>query len=120
MKEFDSLEAIRQELQGGSFTCIQLVKHYLTNIQQQAHLNAFLEVYEEEALERAQLIDQKIAENRAGKLAGMVVGIKDVLCHENHPLQCSSKILEGFELIELNPSLLNFSYSIPEIVVMTE
>ncbi|OJJ20949.1 glutaminyl-tRNA synthase (glutamine-hydrolyzing) subunit A [marine bacterium AO1-C] len=97
MKEFDSLEAIRQELQDGSFTCIQLVEHYLTNIQQQAHLNAFLETYAQEALERARLVDQKIAENRAGKLAGMVVGIKDVLCYENHPLQCSSKILEGFE-----------------------
>ena len=97
MKEFDSLEAIRQELQGGSFTCIQLVEHYLANIQQQAHLNAFLETYAQEALERARLIDQKIAENRAGKLAGMVVGIKDVLCYEDHPLQCSSKILEGFE-----------------------
>jgi len=97
LKEFDSLEAIRQELQGGSFTCIQLVEHYLANIQQQAHLNAFLETYAQEALERARLIDQKIAENRAGKLAGMVVGIKDVLCYEDHPLQCSSKILEGFE-----------------------
>ena len=97
MKEFDSLEAIQQELRDGSFTCIQLVEHYLTNIQQQAQLNAFLETYAEEALDRARLIDQKIAENRAGKLAGMVVGIKDVLCHENHPLQCSSKILEGFE-----------------------
>ncbi|HAS40211.1 MAG TPA: Asp-tRNA(Asn)/Glu-tRNA(Gln) amidotransferase GatCAB subunit A [Microscillaceae bacterium] len=97
MKEFDSLEAIQQELRDGSFTCIQLVEHYLTNIQQQAQLNAFLETYAEEALDRARLIDQKIAENRAGKLTGMVVGIKDVLCHENHPLQCSSKILEGFE-----------------------
>jgi len=97
LKEFDSLEAIQQELRDGSFTCIQLVEHYLTNIQQQAQLNAFLETYAEEALDRARLIDQKIAENRAGKLTGMVVGIKDVLCHENHPLQCSSKILEGFE-----------------------
>ena len=97
MKEFDSLEAIRQELQDGPLTCIQLVEHYLTNIQQQAHLNAFLATYDQEALDRARLIDQKIAENRAGKLAGLVVGIKDVLCYENHPLQCSSKILEGFE-----------------------
>lgn len=97
MKEYSSLKAIRQELQDGSLTCIQLVEHYLENIRQKADLNAFLEVYDEEALQQAQVVDQKIAENQAGKLAGMVVGIKDVLCHKNHPLQCSSKILEGFQ-----------------------
>src|SRR5690606_22859118 len=53
-------------------------------------------VYEEEALARAGEIDKKIKENRAGKLAGLVVGIKDVLAYKDHPLQASSKILEGF------------------------
>src|SRR5690606_11721053 len=32
----------------------------------------------------------------AGRLAGLVVGIKDVLAYENHPLQASSRILDGF------------------------
>lgn len=97
MKEYSSLKAIQQELQGGSLTCTQLVEHYLENIDEKADLNAFLETYSDEARQQAQVVDQKIAENRAGKLAGMVVGIKDVLCYQNHPLQCSSKILDGFE-----------------------
>lgn len=97
MKEYHSLEAIQQELQDGSFTCTQLVEQYLENIRQKADLNAFLEVYDQEALQQAQVVDQKIAENKAGKLAGLVIGIKDVLCHKDHPLQCSSKILEGFQ-----------------------
>ncbi|WP_045112908.1 Asp-tRNA(Asn)/Glu-tRNA(Gln) amidotransferase subunit GatA [Microscilla marina] len=97
MKEYSSLKAIQQELQGGSLTCSQLVEHYLENIDKKADLNAFLETYSDEARQQAQVVDQKIAENRAGKLAGMVIGIKDVLCYQNHSLQCSSKILDGFE-----------------------
>lgn len=97
MKEYHSLEAIQQELQDGSLTCTQLVEQYLENIHQKADLNAFLEIYDQEALQKAKIVDKKIAENKAGKLAGLVIGIKDVLCHKDHPLQCSSKILEGFQ-----------------------
>jgi aspartyl-tRNA(Asn)/glutamyl-tRNA(Gln) amidotransferase subunit A len=53
-------------------------------------------VYGEEALSRAVQIDQKIKEGKAGKLAGLVVGLKDVLAYQDHPLQASSKILNGF------------------------
>jgi aspartyl-tRNA(Asn)/glutamyl-tRNA(Gln) amidotransferase subunit A len=73
-----------------------LVNHYLANIESSKHLNAFLSVYAQEALEHAHLIDEKIKNKKAGKLAGLVVGLKDVLCHKNHPLQASSKILNGF------------------------
>ena len=62
-----------------------------------AHLNAFLSVYEEEALEQARTVQSRLEQGEAGRLAGMVLGIKDVLCHKDHPLQCGSKILDGFE-----------------------
>lgn len=45
---------------------------------------------------RAATIDKKIKNGSAGKLAGMVIGLKDVLCHKDHPLQAGSKILDGF------------------------
>jgi aspartyl-tRNA(Asn)/glutamyl-tRNA(Gln) amidotransferase subunit A len=73
-----------------------LVEHYLSNIKNKKGLNAFVKVYEDEARARAIEVDEKIKNNRAGKLAGLVVGIKDVLCLEDHPLTCSSRILEGF------------------------
>jgi len=60
-------------------------------------LNVFLTVYSEESLLRAQEIDKKIKNGSAGRLAGLVVGLKDVLCHEHHPLQAGSKILDGFK-----------------------
>nr|WP_271711583.1 Asp-tRNA(Asn)/Glu-tRNA(Gln) amidotransferase subunit GatA [Marinigracilibium pacificum] len=80
----------------GNANCVEQVKHYLSSINKQKHLNAFVEVFEEEALHQAGLIDEKIKSGNAGKLAGVVVGIKDVLAYKNHKLTCGSKILEGF------------------------
>ena len=55
-----------------------------------------MSVYEEEALARAAEIDNKFKNGTAGRLAGLVVGIKDVLCYQDHPLEAGSKILNGF------------------------
>jgi len=96
LKAYSSFRNIREDLQNGTITCRDLVKQHLSNIREKAHLNVFLSVYEEEALSRADDIDKKISSNKAGKLAGLVVGIKDVLAYQDHPLQASSKILEGF------------------------
>ena len=97
MDTFASLREIQKELRSGAVTCYQVVELCLENINKYSHLNAFLEVYEQEALEKAQLIDQKIAAGSSGRLAGLVVGLKDMLCYQNHHLQAGSKILDGFE-----------------------
>jgi aspartyl-tRNA(Asn)/glutamyl-tRNA(Gln) amidotransferase subunit A len=94
---YHSFEAIKKDLAEGRITCQELVKQYLTRIKEKSHLNAFLEVYDEEALEKAAEVDQKIKAGTAGRLAGMVVGIKDLLCHKDHGLQGGSKILDGFK-----------------------
>lgn len=96
LRSYDTFRTIQHDLQRGTVTSLDLVKHYLSNIKKKAHLNTFLSVYEEEALQRASEVDKKIKLGKAGKLAGLVVSLKDVLSHENHPLQASSKILNGF------------------------
>jgi aspartyl-tRNA(Asn)/glutamyl-tRNA(Gln) amidotransferase subunit A len=96
LKTYATFREIRNDLERGSITCKDLVNHYLQNIGRKEHLNAFLSVYQEESLNRATEIDQKINEGRAGKLAGLVVGIKDVLAYSGHPLQAGSRILDGF------------------------
>jgi len=72
------------------------VAYYLDNIQQKQHLNAFLEVWPDEALAQADAVDAKLQAGTAGKLAGMVIGLKDVLAYKDHALQSSSHILDGF------------------------
>lgn len=76
--------------------CSNIVQECLDNISRQKDLNAFLRTYPEEALEKAAQVATKLKMQQAGKLAGMVVGIKDLLCYQDHPVQGSSKILEGF------------------------
>ncbi len=78
---------------------MDLVHYYLQNIDAHAHLNAFLEVWKEESIEKAKQIDEKVKSGTAGKLAGVVVAIKDNLSYAGHKVSASSKILEGFESI---------------------
>lgn len=94
---FHSLKEVQSELSSKSITLKNVVSHYLQNIEARMNLNAFLEVWGEEALEQAELIQQKIDNGTAGKLAGMVIAIKDNICYKNHKVSASSKILEGFE-----------------------
>jgi aspartyl-tRNA(Asn)/glutamyl-tRNA(Gln) amidotransferase subunit A len=77
-------------------SCVDRVSAFLSNIDKKKHLNVFLSVYGQEALARAAAVDSKIKNKKAGKLAGLVIGLKDVLCYQDHPLQASSKILDGF------------------------
>lgn len=77
-------------------SCVDRVSAFLSNIDKKKHLNVFLSVYGQEALARAATVDSKIKNKKAGKLAGLVIGLKDVLCYQDHPLQASSKILDGF------------------------
>ena len=97
MGSYQTLQEIQNDLELGETTCQKLVEYYLKNIREHASLNAFVEVYEEEALKKAREIDQKISNNKAGKLAGLVVGIKDLICLKDHEVSGGSKILEGFE-----------------------
>lgn len=97
MEKFISFDEIKKSLEKKETDCRAIVNHYLQNIKTKAHLNAFVEVYEQSALAQADLVDQKLSEGKAGKLAGMVIGIKDVLCLTGHEANASSKILQGFE-----------------------
>lgn len=73
------------------------VQEFLSKIERTKDLNIFLEVWGDEALERAKKIDLKISEGKAGKLAGMVIALKDNICYRGHKVSAASKILEGFE-----------------------
>jgi aspartyl-tRNA(Asn)/glutamyl-tRNA(Gln) amidotransferase subunit A len=96
LEKYRSFDEIQFALKKGTSDCRSIVNYYLQNIQTKAHLNAFVEVYAQLALEQAALVDEKIGKGTAGKLAGMVIGIKDVLNHEGHPATAGSNILKGY------------------------
>ncbi len=100
MFEFSSIEQYHTQLKEGSATCVQAVEFYLQNIKATQHLNAFIEVYAAEALQKAKQLDEKRRSGKThGKLHGVVIAIKDVICYKNHQLSASSNILKNFTSI---------------------
>jgi len=96
MKFYSSLKEVQYDLRNSTVTVVSLVQYYLDRIDQHRNLNAFNEVFAEEALDNASFIDQKLAGGNAGRLAGMVICIKDNICYKGHQVTASSRILEGF------------------------
>ncbi len=97
MFSYKSIQDYHTLLLNGQTTCVEAVQHYLQKISASAHLNAWLEVYADEALQSAWQLDSLIEEGAPiGKLHGVVVGIKDVLCYKDHKVSAASKILENF------------------------
>jgi aspartyl-tRNA(Asn)/glutamyl-tRNA(Gln) amidotransferase subunit A len=98
--EYASIKQYHSHLLEGKLTCLQAVEYYLQQIDATRHLNAFIEVYKEEALTRAkQLDDARKNGLPPGKLHGVIIGIKDVIAHKDHPLTASSRILANFNSV---------------------
>ena len=96
MFEFVSIEQYQSSLKKGTTSCLQAVEHYLQQIHASRHLNAFIQVYADEVLEKAKQLDaQRNAGKKTGKLHGVVIGIKDVIAYKDHPLSASSTILKA-------------------------
>lgn len=97
MYSFLNIEKLKVDLKSGLITCKELTEEAIKQISENHRLNAFLEVFESSALAQALVIDEKIKAGTEGKLAGVIVGLKDNICYKGHKVSASSKILEGFE-----------------------
>lgn len=82
-------------IKSGKLSLKDNVKSFLKLIDERKHLNAFNFVFDD-SVEYAEIIEHKIKTGCHGKLAGMVIAIKDVLALKDKPLTCSSNILRGF------------------------
>lgn len=89
-------QSIRPRIFSREISCHDITAQYLVNIDKSVHLNAFLSVFQDRALTSAAGIDRKIAAGTAGKLAGMVVAVKDILNMGGQRTTCGSKILENY------------------------
>jgi aspartyl-tRNA(Asn)/glutamyl-tRNA(Gln) amidotransferase subunit A len=97
---YKTIAEIQTAIESKETTVRDLVMTYLSNIEKNKHLNAFLEVFADEALIRAEALDLKAQSSAPkGKLFGLVIGIKDNICYKGHKVSAGSKILEGFESI---------------------
>jgi aspartyl-tRNA(Asn)/glutamyl-tRNA(Gln) amidotransferase subunit A len=85
-------------LTSGQTTSAELTGAFLKRIAEvDGRVKAFLRVDPPAALKRAEEIDAKRKSGKPlGRLAGLPVAVKDVLCTEGEPTTCASKILEHF------------------------
>lgn len=94
-----SYKEIKTLLNSGHLSCEKLVIQYLENIKEQKDLNVFITLFEKESISKAGEIDRKIASGNAGKLAGAVFSIKDVISVKDSLLTCGSRLLSNFESV---------------------
>ena len=98
MFSYHSIHLYQQHLQQGTTTCTEAVQFYLQQIEKNKHLNAYVEVYADEALQKAKALDEARKNGEPlKKLHGVVIAIKDVICYQGHKVTAASKILENFE-----------------------
>ncbi|MFQ5770620.1 MAG: Asp-tRNA(Asn)/Glu-tRNA(Gln) amidotransferase subunit GatA, partial [bacterium] len=91
-----NLEKVQAGLMQGDCTCENLVEHYLMKINEGTHLNAFISILGERALKKAIKVDAKVKSKQAGKLAGLVLAVKDNMTLQGERVTCGSHILENF------------------------
>ncbi|MCX2576330.1 Asp-tRNA(Asn)/Glu-tRNA(Gln) amidotransferase subunit GatA [Pedobacter sandarakinus] len=96
MKKYSSLKEIQALISQKQLTLPDLLAYYFKQIEDHKHLNAFNEVFFYSAEVQAKAVQLKIDNGTAGKLAGMVIGIKDNICYKDHVVTASSKMLDGF------------------------
>ena len=87
---------LRDMLARGDVSPSEIVRIAFAEIEkQEPRIHAFVEVFTDRAVKRANELEQIPPEKR-GPLWGVPVAIKDNLCLSGKSTTCASKILEGF------------------------
>jgi aspartyl-tRNA(Asn)/glutamyl-tRNA(Gln) amidotransferase subunit A len=93
-----TLAQARAGLAKGDYTSVELTEAFLATIEKSNHhLNAYIAVTADIALERAKESDARIQQGTARPLEGLPVGIKDLFSTEGVHTQACSHILDGFK-----------------------
>lgn len=95
-----TISETREKVLSGEAKLRDIVEHYIRQIEDQnLKVNAYVDTDFDAARNRAKEIQKKIDNGTSGKLAGVVMGIKDVISERGKKLTCASKMLENFESV---------------------
>jgi aspartyl-tRNA(Asn)/glutamyl-tRNA(Gln) amidotransferase subunit A len=85
------------KLSAGELTSEEIVRQLLERADRLKRLNVFVHLDPDEVLAQARALDgRRRSGEMLGRLAGIPVAIKDVLCVEGEPTSCGSRMLRGF------------------------
>ncbi len=87
-----------RSLEAGELLSVELTQACLERIRATDHrVQAFLRVHEASALEQAAAVDARRAKQQSvGRLAGLPVALKDLLCQRGELTTCASRMLADF------------------------
>src|SRR5580704_12197266 len=89
--------ALLARLRAGEITSEEVVRSLLARAQRYESLNAFVHLDPECILDQARALDAgRRAGEMLGRLAGVPVAIKDLICVEGKPTTCGSRMLRDF------------------------
>jgi len=90
--------ALLAKLNSGEVTSVELTRAFLERIERHDRaVRAFLLLEPAAALARAEALDRRRrAGGPLGRLGGLPVAVKDVLCTQGEPTTCASRILANF------------------------
>lgn len=89
----------RELLEGGT-SVREITEQFIRNIDAtNPQLNIVVEDYRDQALRQSDEIQRKIAQGTAGKLAGIVLGVKDVIAQRGRIVSCGSNMLRNFHSV---------------------
>jgi len=95
---YQSAREIRDAVRSGAASATAMTEWHLDRIAEVDLLvDAFTQVWRDEALAQAAAVDEKARRGDAlGPLAGVPVGLKELLCTRTGTTSCASKILKDF------------------------
>jgi aspartyl-tRNA(Asn)/glutamyl-tRNA(Gln) amidotransferase subunit A len=92
-----SLTELSAALARRELSSVELTRHFLDRIDRlDKHLNSFITVTPERALEQAAAADARIAAGEATPLTGLPIAHKDIFCTQGVRTSCASKMLDNF------------------------
>ena len=95
---YQSAREIRDAVRSGAVSATAMTEWHLNRIAEvDPSVDAFTQVWRDEALAQAAAVDEKARKGDAlGPLAGVPVGLKELLCTRTGVTSCASKILKDF------------------------
>ena len=93
-----TVHELQEKLKNKELTITQIVEAYKERIKEKEQkVDAFITLQLEEALQQAKKLDEEIANGKeVSSLAGIPIGIKDIICTKGVRTTCASKMLENF------------------------